>query len=582
MDSKLFGAFSNSIFGSRLIVVAIIAVGVFFGVWNAYFDSPTFDEIAHIPAAYTYLKFHDLRYNPEHPPLIKDLAGLPLLFQNISFDTSANYWTQGDQVTGQWDAGRQLLLRNHFNEITFSTRLPVVAIYAVLGVFIFWWAKKLAGLRAGYLALIFYTFSPLVLGHNHLVTTDLGIAAFTLFSFYFFIEWLKNPTPKSSTLAGLFIGLALLAKFTSLFSLPVFLGVTIIYAIAKHKCLRLTAYGLLLVAVAAITVYGVYAANSFAMPASSLARIIDHPSWFGAPEESATHNFLSLLNNNSVSRPIAAYALGIEMVLKEAKISGSGEFFFLGKDYLHNRWYFPALYLLKETVGFLALLVVSLILWIRRQWRSFHPSKWLTEHLTETILLAYVILYLATAIQGDLYFGIRHILPIIPIIYFLVAIFLARLKLKRMSLFIIIGLVVLSAIESISAFPYHLSFYNFMAGGPKAGYKYAVDSNTDWGQDLKRLDAFAKKHPEITEEPVYFDYFGQVDPKYYLGFKYTWWHAENRPIKPGWYIISASLLQTNIHSVAATGENSYLWLTGHKPDYLVGTSFLVYHVTQAP
>ena len=42
-----------------------------------------------------------------------------------------------------------------------------------------------------------------------------------------------------------------------------------------------------------------------------------------------------------------------------------------------------------------------------------------------------------------------------------------------------------AAAESLAAFPYYTAFFNVAVGGPKNGPKYLVDSNIDWGQDLK-------------------------------------------------------------------------------------------------
>ena len=44
-------------------------------------SSPTYDEVAHLPAGYSYLHWDDYRLNPEHPPLVKKLAALPLLWR---------------------------------------------------------------------------------------------------------------------------------------------------------------------------------------------------------------------------------------------------------------------------------------------------------------------------------------------------------------------------------------------------------------------------------------------------------------------------------------------------------------------
>ena len=71
--------------------------------------STTMDEKAHIPSAYTYVKYHDMRLNPEHPPLLKDLAGFPLLLLNPVFPESILLWTTG--VNEQWTLGERASTR---------------------------------------------------------------------------------------------------------------------------------------------------------------------------------------------------------------------------------------------------------------------------------------------------------------------------------------------------------------------------------------------------------------------------------------------------------------------------------------
>ena len=59
--------------------------------------SATFDEGAHLPAGFSYLAYRDYRMNMEHPPLIKLLAGVPLLAMSAKVDTSHAAWKTGDQ-----------------------------------------------------------------------------------------------------------------------------------------------------------------------------------------------------------------------------------------------------------------------------------------------------------------------------------------------------------------------------------------------------------------------------------------------------------------------------------------------------
>src|SRR4051812_11720106 len=61
-------------------LVIVFATQVFF---FARSTSATFDENSHLPAGYTYLRWHDYRLNPEHPPLVKKLAAIPLLWTEV-------------------------------------------------------------------------------------------------------------------------------------------------------------------------------------------------------------------------------------------------------------------------------------------------------------------------------------------------------------------------------------------------------------------------------------------------------------------------------------------------------------------
>ena len=48
--------------------------------------SATFDEVYHLPAGFSYLTTGIIKLNPQHPPLIKEICALPLLFLDIKKD----------------------------------------------------------------------------------------------------------------------------------------------------------------------------------------------------------------------------------------------------------------------------------------------------------------------------------------------------------------------------------------------------------------------------------------------------------------------------------------------------------------
>src|SRR4030042_1870231 len=100
--------------------------------------SLTFDELAHIPAGYSYLTEQDYRINPEHPPLLKDIAALPLLFLDLNFPSKDQTWLQTDSAPAWWvqfDLGTKFIYGSDNNpkEIIFWSRIPTIAIFLFLG-----------------------------------------------------------------------------------------------------------------------------------------------------------------------------------------------------------------------------------------------------------------------------------------------------------------------------------------------------------------------------------------------------------------------------------------------------------------
>jgi hypothetical protein len=86
-----------------MLVAIILAFHFILSLVVSSQESMTFDEKAHIPAAYSYVRYGDMRLNPEHPPLIKDLSGLFLLPLNLDFPLEITEWLDG--YNEQWIVG---------------------------------------------------------------------------------------------------------------------------------------------------------------------------------------------------------------------------------------------------------------------------------------------------------------------------------------------------------------------------------------------------------------------------------------------------------------------------------------------
>jgi hypothetical protein len=306
---------------------------------------------------------------------------------------------------------------------------------------------------------------------------------------------------------------------------------------------------------------------------------------------------LTRLNEKPVFAPLADYLFGIARVFQ--RVAGGNVTYFMGEVSVAGFLsYFPIVFLIKEPLPIIFLIIFALIFtfWqigrklknapeslLKKSWRSL--VDYIRTSPTEFSMLFFIFLYSITSITGRLNIGLRHLFPIFPFIYILLAKKIVefikkahRREIKIFSSIIIMSFLAWLIIETIAVFPNYVSYFNELAGGPKNGYHYVTDSNADWGQDLIRLRSFLAQHPEIDKIRV--DYFGLADLNYYLGDRYISWWRDRRPIEPGWYAISTLLLQESIYDQSKLDNQSYRWLKEKIPSYQVGTSILIYHINQ--
>src|SRR5437879_2071694 len=184
-------------------------------------ESLTFDEDNHIFAGYMMHKTGDYGLNPEHPPLVKLFATLPLLGQNL--------WTpplQGrDFKTEAYLDGRDFLARNDgpSQRLVFRMRLTAGLLALALSLVVFLAAQEWFGTGAGLIALLLLVFDPNILANSALVTTDIGVSLFFLLAIYAFYRYVRNPTLLRLLLAGIAAGLLLAAKHSGILLAPMLL-----------------------------------------------------------------------------------------------------------------------------------------------------------------------------------------------------------------------------------------------------------------------------------------------------------------------------------------------------------------------
>lgn len=595
--------------GIIFIAIAFIAI---VSVKLANDDALIYDEISHISAGYSYISKLDYRINPEHPPLIKVLSGVPLFLLDLTYDTNLEFWNKFSGLEyDQWAAGKHFLhlAGNDIDKIALFSRLPVILISVLLAVMLFKWGRKRGGITTGVFVLLLFAFDPNVLGHNHFVTTDIGAATGIILAFYFFLKFLRKNTWRNVAILGVTLGVAQVIKFSSLLLLPFFVFLTVIFITLKLFQSRkdwiknITQY-LVKIATAFLIMFFVisivYIPLTYQMPDKILSQTAPAQIHIndGKLDECALE-FVLWANKNASTRFVGVYVQGVFQVKNRVKYGN--ELYYIRqvskKAFLS---YFPVVFVIKQTLPHMFFYICTIAIFIffifkniRRGIKQggtiFFPKMrdYLLLNFTEVSWILFILFYAYISITGNLNIGFRHLFPMMPFVYLITARICVsgynELVNKRkiiIAKYIFIGGVLLMVTETILAFPFYLSYFNQAVGGSKNGYKLVTDSNADWGQDLKRLENYLDDHPEINKLRI--DYFGGGAPENRLGNKIEIirWYENTRPIKPGYYAISVNSLQGSIYDARKTKENSYRWTLKYKPIAQVGTSILIYKVTK--
>ena len=309
--------------------------------------------------------------------------------------------------------------------------------------------------------------------------------------------------------AGLALGAALASKNSALFLIPVFIAAGLI--LRRGRALLIT------FAAAAATLLLVYTPE-----------LVRGNWWY-------VTGIRQLLEQNSVGEP--AYLLG--------QISQ------------HGWWYyFPVAFLVKTPAGLLLAAAASALL----VWRLREHRRWAMA------LAAIATAYMTLCMFSGITIGHRHLLPIYPFLFVLAGIVLSHYRKLA------VALVLLVAVESLAVFPHYLAFFNWPSGGPRAGPKYLVDSNLDWGQDAGRLGQYLSRN-RIGR--VCLSYFGNADLLYH-GVEYT-----RVPARPEDADCVVAISATPLHGLYV-GRETYAWLRARKPTATIGHSIYLYDLRRRP
>ncbi|MGH7790498.1 MAG: ArnT family glycosyltransferase, partial [Candidatus Binatia bacterium] len=454
-------------------------------------------------------------------------------------------------------------LRRDPDERLMPARYTTIALGVLLGLVVFAWARGLWGERAGLVALVLYCFSPTVLAHTRLATTDLPIALGYVATLWCAWRLLRAPSLGRTLLVGLALGAALTIKFSALLLPPTLAALWVLWALwapRGERRRRWAAGAAALVAIGAVAVVVIWAVYGFRYSISPDATFRPDPRWPVAESGSAVALVRAAMANQLLPE---SYLYGL---LRQMWESGR-------QPYLNGRlhdggvwYYFPEAFLLKSTPSLLVLLPwLGLAALYRTRGRSF--DGW--------CVALPALLYAAFAVSFAMNIGHRHILPLYPLLFVLLGGAAVRAahgpRVARWALAVLLAGQVVSGLWSA---PRYLSYFNLLAGGPAGGRYYLSDSNLDWGQDLKRL---REKMEEHGLPSVYLLYFGTADPHAYgIAYRkvrmfYDFHRQQPDVIPPPGSVVAASLSLMQLQQFA-------LGLLELEPFDMAGDSIYLYRL----
>jgi len=461
-------------------------------------ESETIDEGAHLVAGYSYWKTHDFRLTPTHPPLAHLLSALPLLLLQPDFSPDAEAWRQAEDYA----IARQFLYENRVDADTLlmAGRLMTVLVTLSFGAVLAGWTRKRFGTAAGLFALFLFTFSPVVIAHGHYITTDMMVTAFLVCTCLSWLDYLDTGTTRQLFQTGVLAGLTFASKFNGLILIPVLVLLYVVYRRIhpqrsgwRHSAkLSICA----LVVVPWLIVYSTY--------------FFETKSLLQDPRVAPT-----LMERQGVTRALAQipvpayyYFRGLQLLLRD--FVGGHDGYVLGKTMNRGSWlYFPVAFAVKTPVATHILFVLCVILLASKiGTRSSIPFVYVGLGIPPLI-------YFFVCMMSTLNIGLRHLLPIYPFIFIMISAVVfggAEKRYRKLAQIQALILACVLAVESMSIHPNYLAYFNGFAGGPANGPHYLIDSNLDWGQDLKKLKQWSDRRGL---ESICLSYFGQADPSYY-------------------------------------------------------------------
>lgn len=519
---------------SRALIPFLILLYVVQCFWFIRTQSFTNDEPEHLVAGLEAWRYGEFARWHDQPPLARLLFALPLL------GTDWSYHISDEQVRLDRPAAEVWLFRSR----------PVNVAMGVVMLLLIWAAAaRLFSEPAATFVLALAVLSPDLIAHFSLATIDGAGALFFFASVFQFVRWWRTPTRLNAVLLGAALGFFLISKFNSP---PIAALILIVVLLRNGGPHWRRAVGVFAIA-AAIVWAGYFFHISRVVFADGNVTI-----HFAGYMKQLVQEMPTLATPITIFLPACEWMTGIGMVVFH-DIEGHRSFL-LG-NYSANGWklYFPAAVVLKWPIIILLLAAAGALL-VRR----------MSKRRDLLLMTLFAAVYFGFAILTRIDIGVRHVLPIYPVLLLYTGAVWEWARDKRSAQGLLIALVIVQALDTTRYAPDYLSY--FTAAVPSQNtWRYLSDSNTDWGQGMFALREYQREHPG---EDIYLAYVGEVDPAFY-GIRYTRLGETDHPA--GTVIVSA----THLSGQLLQNHDAYRWLLRYPRKTILNHTLFVFDTTNS-
>ncbi len=528
---------------ARVLTLALVAVASVRIVATYNVFSNVIDEPAHIACGMEWLDKGVYRWEPQHPPLARVAAALGPYLAGIRSQGTVH---QND--LSMYYEGNAILHRQDYDRTLALARLGILPFFWIACGVVYVWGKRYFGAAVAVTAVFLFSFLPPVLAHAGLATTDMALTALLCAALLTGLMWVEEPGVQRAAWFGAATGLAVLSKFSTLVFLPAAMATALVgYAVVERprpaevwQALqrRLPTFGLAVLAGA----LAVWAGYRFSFgPVAWLHLHLPAPELFQGIQDVIQHN-------------------------REGHPS-----YLFGVSSFHGFWdYYFVVLAVKTPLALLALLGVGTALAMRR---GAGNRFWLP--------LACAVGILCAALFSHINIGVRHILPIYVMFSLVAAIgavhLLEQAESRRWAGAALGALVLWLGISSLLAHPDYIPYFNELAGSHPENI--LVDSDLDWGQDLKRLAARFRELG-VTEAVCIPLFIGDMQKD--LGLPRPPIAEDIMAHPASWTALSLTMLKQRHLGMAVGFWNVPIWPDRVPPTEMVGKGMALWHFPERP